>query len=105
MTEVTGSKVPFTKQNIMEKCMCGQCPVQSNSKCVRDLDKNLAAAVNKVPIQREEVGGMYCSSGKALCHDLDFHNACVCGTCAVFHEYRLAGEHPSGYFCMGGKAV
>lgn len=105
MTEVTGSKVPFTAENIMEKCMCGQCPVQSNSKCVKDVDKNLAEAVKKNPIQREEVAGMYCSGGKAFCKDLDYHNACVCGTCAVYHEYRLGVDHPAGYFCLGGKAV
>jgi hypothetical protein len=104
MTVVTQSKIPFTAENIMKKCICGQCPVQSSSKCVKSLEP-IEEAVKNDPIEREDIAGMYCASGKAFCDDLDFKNACVCGTCVLFNEeYHLADNHPSGYFCKGGRA-
>ncbi len=104
MAVLTKSKVPFTARSI-EKCQCGNCPVQSRSACIKQLEGKLQESRKKVPLVREEIPGVYCASGKASCADLNPKNPCVCGTCAIFNEdYHLADNHPAGYFCKGGSA-
>jgi len=101
------SKVPYTMGNI-KKCMCPKCPVQASSKCAMDkldsLVKGLESAGGNVP-DPQNVPGVYCSTGKATCQDLDLDQQCICYTCAVWKEYNLGNSTPSMYFCKNGKAT
>jgi hypothetical protein len=61
-------------------------------------------ALARVPLNRAEIPGLYCSTGTATCLDLDPGKSCICGTCPVFSEYSLAGAKPVGYYCRDGSA-
>lgn len=93
-TNVSGSKIPFTQENI-SKCICPGCPVQLKSECSRK------KMVLKNPTRPEDIPKLYCSSGIAACKDLDAKQMCICGSCPVFEEFKLA----NGYFCVSGKAT
>jgi len=96
-----GVKVPFALDNV-GKCLCPGCPVQAQSKCVSGLKTTLAAALKDKPLKREKVPGVYCSTGKATCSDLDPKKSCLCGGCSVFAQFALAKGQPAGYFCRDG---
>jgi hypothetical protein len=102
------SKVPYIVENI-KKCICPKCPVQTNSKCATDKLKNLvkgleSAREGEVP-EPQNVPGIYCSTGKATCQDLNLKEQCICYTCAVWREYDLQNVRLGMYFCLKGKAV
>ena len=100
-------KVPFSTENI-SRCRCPGCPVQAQSQCVSEklgkLGEAMAAAGGKAP-KAAEVPGVYCSTGVAACRDLDPSQMCICGTCSVWQQYKLASGKPAGYFCKNGMAV
>ena len=102
------SKVPFTLGNI-KRCMCPKCPVQADSKCAMDklnnLVKGLESAREGVAPEPQNVPGVYCSTGKATCQDLNPQKHCICNTCAVWKEYHLQNVKPVMYFCQKGKAA
>ncbi len=100
MTKVAKSMVPFTVENITQKCQCGQCPVQGGSSCVVGLAGGLEEVLKENPLQKEEIPGEYCAQGTAACGDLSFSEGCVCPTCDLFNDYVLSG----GYFCKNGAA-
>ena len=100
MTEVIESLVPFTVENITQKCQCGQCPVQGGSSCVASLAGGLEEALKENPLQKEKIPGEYCAQGTATCDGLSFGEGCVCGNCDIFSQYKLSG----GYFCKNGAA-
>lgn len=84
------AKVEYSQENI-DKCWCGQCPVQIGSACAKALyeaSKNLA----ELP-PPEQLGGLYCSTGKAICDDLEFVNLCNCPSCLVWAENGLSSNH------------
>ena len=103
------AKVPFVMGNL-KRCICGQCPVQAKSICVKEkLDAAMKMmsdpkAAKRMP-KPSEVPQLYCSTGKAACKDIDPDQMCICGSCAVWVEHRLADARPSMYFCLEGKAV
>jgi hypothetical protein len=99
----TSRKVPFTL-DIVTKCKCPGCPVQEASSCVMDLKKGLNDALKKQPLQKADIPGAYCGTGKATCTDLDPKQGCICDTCAVYSQYELAKGKPDGYFCAQGAA-
>lgn len=105
MSENPVPKVPFTEENIM-KCMCPRCPVQTGSQCINEklgkLDE-VMESVGKAPEPRE-VPGVYCSTGAATCKDLNPSQMCICGSCAVWHQYNLVSGRPVYYFCKDGRA-
>lgn len=108
MNASENSKVPYTLENI-KRCMCPKCPVQANSKCAMDKLDSLVKALESagggnVP-EPQNVPGVYCSTGKATCQDLDPDQQCICYTCAVWKEYNLGDGTPSMYFCQNGKAT
>jgi hypothetical protein len=70
MNQMTSSKVVFNYGNV-GKCLCPKCPVQSKSKCVSEKLGTISHALSKNPFLREEIPGVYCSTGKATCQDLD----------------------------------
>jgi hypothetical protein len=108
MDKRENSKVPYNLENI-KKCMCPKCPVQVDSKCAMDKLNNLvkgleSAREGEIP-EPQDVPGIYCSSGKATCQDLNFDQQCICYTCAVWNEYNLGDGAPSMYFCQNGKQL
>lgn len=97
------SKVPFDNSTVT-RCLCPACPVQTKSGCVANLKQHLSDALSQRPLRKEEIPGVYCSTGKATCTDLDPSQPCQCGACPVFEEYRLASANPVGYYCRDGEA-
>jgi hypothetical protein len=81
MNTSENSKVPFTVDNI-KKCMCPKCPVQTSSKCSMDKLDNFARGLENaheedVP-EPQNVPGVYCSTGKTTCQDLNPKKQCIC---------------------------
>ncbi|MBI2906053.1 MAG: DUF2769 domain-containing protein [Chloroflexi bacterium] len=99
----TTVKVSFSKTNVT-RCMCPQCPVQVKSVCVKGKAKSLSESLKRVPLQREDIPGMYCSTGTAACADIDTKQNCICPACWVFSKYNLGSGQPVDYFCSKGAA-
>ncbi|HUJ68906.1 MAG TPA: DUF2769 domain-containing protein [Syntrophorhabdales bacterium] len=97
------TKVAFNAGNV-GKCQCPKCPVQTKSQCVSGKLGAISQALAKSPLLREDIPGVYCSTGTATCRDLDPTQSCICGTCAIFKEAGLAGGKPVGYYCRDGYA-
>lgn len=102
-------KVPFAIENL-KRCICGQCPVQIKSKCVKEKLDAAAKLMSdpkkaKVMPKPKDIPRLYCSSGKASCKDIDANQMCICGSCAVWNEHVLADARPTMYFCLEGKAL
>ncbi len=101
------SKIPFTMENI-KKCICSTCPVQEKSECAKK-KMEMGKAMMENPDMSdmmpttEDVPGVYCANGAAVCKDIDTTQMCVCGNCPVWEEYNLSGEKPMGYYCRDGK--
>jgi hypothetical protein len=100
--------VPYSQENI-NTCRCSQCPVQADSKCVKDKLDNLKEEMEEIPAgevpEPDDVPGVYCSTGKATCRDLNPGRQCICNTCDVWKKYALEGGTPSQYFCQNGRAI
>lgn len=103
MNHVISAKVSFTASNV-GKCMCPKCPVQAKSQCVGGKLTSIKDALARTPLIREDIPGVYCSTGTATCKDLDPTQSCICGGCAVFSQFNLATGLPVGYFCRDGFA-
>ena len=101
MADMKSPRVPFTVENI-KKCVCGKCPVQANSKCAKD--KMMAMGKMDGQPMPAAVPGMYCSTGKATCSDLDFSKMCMCMSCPMWETYSLGTTTPMGYYCRDGMA-
>ncbi len=84
--------------------MCPKCPVQAKSQCVASKLARITEALKMKPLKREDIPGVYCSSGAATCADLDPKQSCLCGSCAVFSQYDLASHMPVGKYCRDGSA-
>jgi len=102
---ITGSaKVPLTVDNV-KKCVCGQCPVQADSECIKSKTANVMVAMGKSPLQGEDIPGVYCSAGKTSCQDIDTKQMCICTGCPIWGEYTLSSRTPMGYFCRDGASM
>ena len=101
MNQATSAKVAFIAGNV-GKCLCPKCPVQAKSQCVSERLGTINQALAKNPLVREDIPGVYCSTGKATCQDLDPKQACIGGGCSVFKEHNLAAGKPVGYYCRDG---
>ncbi len=101
-------KVTYTLSNI-EKCMCSLCPVQADSKCAQDKLVSSKKAMEQIPRGEvpnpEDIPGIYCSTGKATCQDLNPDKQCICNTCDVWKGYNLGEGKTSQYFCQNGRAT
>ncbi len=104
MAQKTNPKVPFVTGSV-SRCMCPKCPVQGKSECVKGKLATISSALKADPLKREDIPGVYCSTGTATCRDLDPKQTCMCGSCPVFAEYKLAGFKPVGYYCRDGSAM
>ena len=101
--KMTQTAVPFSKANVA-RCMCPRCPVQGKSTCSAGKMAHIKDALRQNPLNREDIPEVYCGTGSASCADLDFKKPCVCGSCPVFAEFRLASGQPMGYYCRDGVA-
>ncbi|NLE02424.1 MAG: DUF2769 domain-containing protein [Fibrobacter sp.] len=99
-----GIKVPFTREEA-KKCICGECPVQAESQCIKKNAEKLGDVLTTKFFQPDVVPGLYCSSGVASCKDIDASKSCICGACQVYQDHRLAsGEVTTHHFCNNGIA-
>jgi hypothetical protein len=102
------ARVPYAVKNI-ERCMCPQCPVQADSRCISDKIGNLKNEMKDLGIDEvsapQKVPGVYCSSGTATCSDLDPNKDCICKTCSVWDDYCLEHANTIMYFCNNGRAI
>ncbi len=100
--------VPYISVNI-NRCRCQQCPVQAESNCTRDKVKSSKKAMESMPEgevpDQEDFAGVYCSTGKATCQDLNFDRQCICGSCEVWEKYDLKDANPNNHFCQHGRAT
>ncbi len=119
-------KVPLNN-DVMMKCMCGMCPVQTQSACsqpklkmMMDMRASMTTktpgmapgSMSAMPNQMEQMKmspkdmpGPFCSIGKAACNDLDRNKACICPTCQVYKDYTLAAGTPVEHYCFNDKAT
>ena len=103
-------KIDFNLEN-MEKCLCGKCPVQSKSSCVKDEMKIIEEIGHTLDIDSgyildsEKIPTVYCAHGKTKCEDLEYHEECQCPNCDIWKEYDLEVREAPAYFCKNGKAV
>lgn len=104
------SKVPFSKDNGI-RCICTDCPVAKQSQCAIDkkatlMDRMKAMGPEKMDMPtREELAGLYCSSGKATCTDLNHKENCICPKCQVWKENDLEHANFAYHYCRDGKAM
>ena len=104
MSKTLRLSIPFTSYTVA-KCMCVKCPVQAKSTCAKENLSNMGVTVcGTKPLQREEIPGVYCSTGFASCKDIDPKGSCICGTCSIFTEYKLGTAESIGYYCTNGTA-
>ncbi len=100
--------IDFSMENI-KKCLCMRCPVQMESQCVKDKEKIMILMTQQdldspMRMDEERVPGLYCSTGKAICKDINTHQICRCNECSVWMGNRLDKKETSKYFCINGKA-
>ena len=94
-------EVAYTRESV-DKCWCGQCPVQAQSACANEryaesedtLERGEMPTPGKLP-------GLYCAIGEATCDDLSITNRCFCPQCLIWGESALAGNH----YCALGKPL
>ena len=94
--------VDFNKENI-RRCLCPGCPVQAENVCPQDKLIKLQSQKEDMPL-KENVPGIYCSTGKATCEGLDTNQMCQCSKCEVWKEYELVKGGHVDYYCAKGEA-
>jgi hypothetical protein len=99
--------IDFSMENI-NKCLCMRCAVQIESKCVKDKQKLMLLIKNQdldspMMMGPDRVPGLYCSTGKAICKDIDTKKVCKCNECPIWIEKSLEKYSPGRYFCKEGK--
>ena len=102
-SERTSTKIPFNTANVM-RCMCTKCLVQTDSGCMKAKMSGMKEAMMKNPLSREDIPGMYCATGTATCKDTDYSKMCICMSCPIWTDYKLASGMPMGYFCRDGAS-
>jgi hypothetical protein len=94
--------VEFSKDNMM-KCICGSCPVQTESACAAEKNAMIKTAMESgmesMPAEGA-VPGLYCATGVAACDDLDLSKHCICPGCPVLTENGLTQNK----YCERGNA-
>lgn len=119
-------KVPLNN-DVMMKCICGSCPVQSESACsmpkikmMMDMRAGMGregsempegsmgfmqGEMNQIKPKPEELAGPYCSIGVASCSDLDNSKSCICRQCQVYKDFSLAMGKPVEHYCFNDRAI
>ena len=99
----TSISIPFISTNAT-KCLCLRCSLQLTSICVNAKVTELKQSLDKHPLMREDILGVYCATGTATCEDINKEQDCICGRCVVFPEYKLFNLQPIGHYCRDGRA-
>ncbi len=86
-------------------CLCGGCPVNRASACVRELEEALAPhaeAIEKEGLMPppETMPGIYCAVGISYCGDLSGRLKCLCPACPLLMREGLG----KSYYCLLGSA-
>ncbi len=97
-------RVPFDRDSF-NKCLCGGCPVNRSSACVRSQEAAFAPLAQK--IEREGhmpdpsiTPGVYCAGGGSSCNDLDDGKSCLCPACPVHLRFGLSNS----FYCLKGSS-
>lgn len=104
------SRIELSMENI-NLCLCSKCAVQIESQCVKDKQKIMLLITQQdldspMRIDAERVPGVYCTTGKAICKDIDTKKVCKCNECNIWKEYRLNDSSSGRYFCRDdGKRI
>lgn len=95
-------EVPFNQRNAA-RCLCYACPVQKDSACASAKHAAVSASLSdaSATLIAADVPGAYCSSGLAVCDDLDFSGMCRCMSCDVYAEMGL----DQWKYCQRGAAA
>jgi Family of unknown function (DUF5518) len=106
----TARKSPIIVFNLgnIQKCLCPTCPVQAESECAKEKTmkmQEMMGSEEKMTLKYEDVPGMYCTTGKATCTDIDPSKECQCPNCPIWAENDLEHGQPMGVFCRDGKAM
>ncbi len=96
-------KVPFTRPNA-KSCICWLCPVQRDSACTRENASAMGDAMTARVFTAEVMPGLYCSSGLAVCQDIDVTKSCICRGCDVHKQFQLSDGQPTDHYCERGAA-
>jgi hypothetical protein len=102
--------VPLTYENY-KKCMCPDCPVQSESNCVRNkltmiVESHLRGwEKTGIPLNPQHLPALYCSTGSSSCKDIDSSRMCSCSGCPVYIKYNLREGVPLSHYCKDGCQV
>jgi len=98
-------QVSFVPEN-GARCICMKCPVQANSQCAKvkkeKFDELMKKEIKKMP-KPEDTPILYCATGRATCKDLKLDELCICTTCHVWKEHKLADCKPVMHYCRDGK--
>jgi hypothetical protein len=77
----------------------------------RDWEGGMGAAMQMQPNppqtampSKEELPGVYCSSGRASCNDISMNKNCICPTCQVYKDFSLSNASPVEHYCFNDKA-
>jgi hypothetical protein len=102
------TKIEFSMENI-KKCLCTKCAVQIESQCVKDKQKIMLLITQQdldspMRMDSERVPGVYCSTGEAICKDIDTKKVCKCNECSIWNENNLKLSQPGRYYCRYGEA-
>jgi hypothetical protein len=100
-------KIDFSMENI-KKCLCEKCAVQIESQCVKDKQKLMLLITQQdldspMMMGPDRVPGLYCTTGKSNCKDIDTDKVCKCIECPIWNENHLVNEEPGRYFCRDGE--
>ncbi len=96
-------KVGYNLENML-KCICCKCEVQTQSRCAKDrtgkIQKIEAKGLEAITVFKpKKFPWLYCSTGEAECHDLNFEKECKCKECKVWKENNLGQDDISEYYC------
>ncbi len=103
------TRIDFSMENI-NYCLCCKCAVQIESQCVKDKQKIMLLITQQdldspMRMDAERVPGVYCTTGKAICKDIDTKKVCKCNECYIWKEYGLKESSPGRYFCRYGESI
>jgi hypothetical protein len=98
-------EIEFSIDNIM-KCLCTNCPVQEKSKCSSEKLLKMQETIKSEDaiIKADDVPGLHCATGRAICQDLNFEEKCLCVQCQIWEDHHLENNKPLGSFCQDGKS-
>ncbi len=98
-------KAPYNRDTY-NMCLCGGCPVNRSSDCIKKQEEELAPWYDKIEKEgtlppMKELPGNYCATAKSVCAgDMDGGKSCLCPACPVHIELGLGNN----YYCLKGSA-